>query len=233
MTIETVTYIDDLNPSYPASTDAPSEGDDHIRNLKTGIKNTYPNITGAVTATHTELNYLDITTLGTVQASKAVTANGSSNITMSGGTFTYYGSEISTKTDNILVYKDSTENVYNSATAQADNELTTPLATSTSYAFTLFLNVNGSATAGLRLNIQGPTGSTVSFMKKDGGGIISGSTDTLIDLSGTQSGYIIHGSVITSTTAGNLLVSWAQWSAETNFLYVYAGSWLNVIKKTL
>ena len=59
MTVESVTYISDLNASYPASGDAKSEGDDHIRNLKTGIKTTFPNISGAVTPTHTELNYVD------------------------------------------------------------------------------------------------------------------------------------------------------------------------------
>ena len=37
-----------------------------------------------VTATTTELNYVDVTTLGTVEASKAVTANSSGNITSSG-----------------------------------------------------------------------------------------------------------------------------------------------------
>lgn len=58
-TVEAVTYISDLNTSYPASGDARSEGDDHIRNVKTAVKNTFPNITGAVTPTQTELNYVD------------------------------------------------------------------------------------------------------------------------------------------------------------------------------
>ena len=107
---------------------------------------------------------------------------------MSGGTFTYYGSEITTKADNILVYKDSNESVYNSATALADNELTTPLATSTKYAFTLFLNVSGSTAAGLKINIQGPSGSAVSFMKQDFSSIISGSTDTQVGIIGPQCG---------------------------------------------
>jgi hypothetical protein len=59
VTIESVTYISDLNASYPAGADAKSEGDNHIRNLKTGIKTTFPNVSGAVTPTHTELNYVD------------------------------------------------------------------------------------------------------------------------------------------------------------------------------
>ena len=35
MTVEAVTFITDLNDTYPVGTDAKSEGDDHIRNIKT------------------------------------------------------------------------------------------------------------------------------------------------------------------------------------------------------
>jgi hypothetical protein len=58
VTVESVTYIDDLNTTYPAAGDAKSEGDDHLRNIKTAIKNTFPNIDAAVTPTDTELNYV-------------------------------------------------------------------------------------------------------------------------------------------------------------------------------
>lgn len=56
MTIEAVTYVSDLNVAYPGSSDNISEGDNHLRNIKTALKNTFPNVTGAVTPTHTELN---------------------------------------------------------------------------------------------------------------------------------------------------------------------------------
>jgi len=56
-TVETVTYISDLNTTLPASGDSVSEGAQHIRNLKTALKNTFPNITGAVNPTQAELNY--------------------------------------------------------------------------------------------------------------------------------------------------------------------------------
>jgi len=98
MTVETVTYISDLNSTLPAGADAPSEGDNHIRNIKAGLKATFPNINGAVnttdeelnklagnavlatdltklaavTATAAELNYVDVTAAGTAQASKAL-----------------------------------------------------------------------------------------------------------------------------------------------------------------
>lgn len=59
MALETPVYIDTLNALNPAGGDSPKLGDDHIRNLKSAIKATFPNITGAVTPTHTELNFVD------------------------------------------------------------------------------------------------------------------------------------------------------------------------------
>ena len=59
MALETGTYISDLNSSNPVATDGLAQADDHIRLVKSTIKATLPNITGAVTSTHTELNTLD------------------------------------------------------------------------------------------------------------------------------------------------------------------------------
>jgi len=94
MGLETGTYIDSLNSSNPTASDAVSEGDDHLRLIKSTVKATFPNLSNAVTSTHTELNlldgvtanttelnYVDVTTLGTVEASKAVTADANKDIT--------------------------------------------------------------------------------------------------------------------------------------------------------
>lgn len=56
MALESATYINNLNASNPASSDSLKEADDHIRLIKQVIKNTFPNITGAVTATEGSLN---------------------------------------------------------------------------------------------------------------------------------------------------------------------------------
>lgn len=58
MALESATYIDGLNAANPTGTDPKSQGDDHIRLLKSTVKATFPNISGAVTPTHTELNYV-------------------------------------------------------------------------------------------------------------------------------------------------------------------------------
>ena len=94
MGLETGTYIDSLNSSNPTATDAVSEGDDHLRLIKSTGKATFPNLSNAVTSTHTELNlldgvtanttelnYVDVATLGTAEASKAVTADANKDIT--------------------------------------------------------------------------------------------------------------------------------------------------------
>ena len=66
MALETGTYIDSLNVSNPAATDALSQADEHLRLLKATIKATFPNVTGAVTATQGALNTKPaITTDGT------------------------------------------------------------------------------------------------------------------------------------------------------------------------
>ena len=59
MALETGTHINSLNASNPVSTDGLAQADDHIHLIKATIKATFPNITGAMTATHTVLNGLD------------------------------------------------------------------------------------------------------------------------------------------------------------------------------
>ena len=88
MALESTTYIDGLVTTNPTGTDPRSQGDDHLRLIKATIRSTFPNVSGAMTATHTELNlidgytgttaelnYNDVPTLGTVEPSKTVTAD--------------------------------------------------------------------------------------------------------------------------------------------------------------
>ena len=58
MTVETATYINQLDATKPGATDLKSEGDDHLRLVKSTLQATFPNVTGAVTPTHTELGYV-------------------------------------------------------------------------------------------------------------------------------------------------------------------------------
>lgn len=57
MPLESAPFISDLVATNPPSTDQKSEGAAHLRVIKGAIKATFPSVTGAVTPTHTELNY--------------------------------------------------------------------------------------------------------------------------------------------------------------------------------
>ena len=58
-------FIDGLVATNPAATDGLAQADDHMRLIKSTIKTTFPNVTGAITATHTEVNVLDGITTST------------------------------------------------------------------------------------------------------------------------------------------------------------------------
>ncbi len=68
-------YIDDLVSTNPAAGDNVSEGDDHIRGIKNVLKTTFPSIDGAITATDTEINYVDGVTSNVQTQFNAITAD--------------------------------------------------------------------------------------------------------------------------------------------------------------
>ena len=75
MALESATYIDGLVASNPVSTDPLSSADDHMRLIKATLKNTFPNITGAITADKDEINTLDGYTGTTADFNYLVTLN--------------------------------------------------------------------------------------------------------------------------------------------------------------
>lgn len=58
MSLETASYIHQLNPSNPSGADRLKDGDDHIRMIKAALKATFPGIAGPLSSsvTHTLLN---------------------------------------------------------------------------------------------------------------------------------------------------------------------------------
>lgn len=56
MSLESATYINQLNATNPLGSDPIASGDDHIRLIKSALKATFPNITGAVNVTQGDLN---------------------------------------------------------------------------------------------------------------------------------------------------------------------------------
>jgi len=96
MGVETATFISELSATNPLGTDPISEGDNQIRLVKDVLQNQFTtlgaaavtttageiNILDGVTATYAELNYLDITTLGTSADSKALTQSAGGVVTV-------------------------------------------------------------------------------------------------------------------------------------------------------
>lgn len=74
MALESATYINGLVASNPTSSDNISDGDNHIRLIKSAIKTTFPNITGAVTSTHSAINS------AVTIANTATTANSANSV---------------------------------------------------------------------------------------------------------------------------------------------------------
>jgi microcystin-dependent protein len=58
MPLETATYISGLVSSNPASSDGLNQADDHLRLIKSTLLATFPNLTGAATATQAQINTL-------------------------------------------------------------------------------------------------------------------------------------------------------------------------------
>jgi hypothetical protein len=89
MPLETATYISGLNTSYPAGSDPLGQSANHARLIKSTIQATFPNITGAVTATHTQINTLAASSFGAWTFTGAVTFPGSAGVDAEGdATFT-------------------------------------------------------------------------------------------------------------------------------------------------
>ena len=59
MTVESANYISQFNTAYPAASDNISEGDDHLRLVKSVLKTQFPNLaTTAVTQSSAQMNKL-------------------------------------------------------------------------------------------------------------------------------------------------------------------------------
>ena len=104
MGVETATYISQLSATNPLATDPISQGDDHLRLIKSVLQAQFSGLSGTTavtadgaemnlldgcTATTTELNYLDITTLGQSEQSKVLTADANGDVTIEDGAFDF------------------------------------------------------------------------------------------------------------------------------------------------
>jgi len=64
MTVESASYISGLVPAYPPGSDSISEGDDHLRLIKSVLQGTFPNANAAMNGIHTGTSAPTSTTAG-------------------------------------------------------------------------------------------------------------------------------------------------------------------------
>jgi hypothetical protein len=89
MALESSSYINGLVATNPTSSDNVSDGDNHIRLLKSTVKATFPNVTGAVTSTHSAINS------AVTSANAATNANTASQIVKRDGSGNFSAGTIS------------------------------------------------------------------------------------------------------------------------------------------
>lgn len=136
------------------------------------------------------------------------------------------------------VRKTADETVNNSAVLQADDQLTLAVAASTTYRFLLRLIVNTNATADFKMLFTFPSGTGMSWDIFVGSnpdtaaaGLQGPFTDvTTAAVSGVAADQTLHivGFIITSTTAGNMGLTWAQNTANVSNTTVKTNSYWEI-----
>lgn len=89
MSVETASYPASLDTTLPLNTDPLAEADDHLRLIKTVVKNAFPNINAPVTATPDQLNSVVTTTGGqTIAGTTTLNAASVGTLAATSGTIT-------------------------------------------------------------------------------------------------------------------------------------------------
>ena len=156
MALETSTYINGLVATNPTSTDNVGDGDNHIRLLKSTIKATFPNVTGAVTATQSSINS------GVSLANTATNANTASSIVKRDGSGNFSAGTISANlSGNVTgnVTGNLTGNVTGHVTGTSGST-TGNAATATALATSRTISLSGDVTGSASFN--GSANATIS-----------------------------------------------------------------------
>ena len=106
MALETGSYISALVATNPTASDPKSQGDDHLRFVKAKILETFPSVTGAVTPTHTELNFVDGVT-SAIQTQLDAKANLAGGATFTGAVVLPSTTSIGTVSSTEIGYLDN------------------------------------------------------------------------------------------------------------------------------
>ena len=201
MALETVAHIDDLDASNPLGTDARSQGDNHIRNIKTALKADFPNVDAACNPTPTEFNVLAGVTAGTAAASKAVVLDSNTRIDgvdlVASGSYSVAGTGILVDSSGTMTLSNvdaldaTTETTIESAIDSLSNLVTTGALNSGSITSGFGTIDIGSSTLSTTGTITGPSGTW------DSGGMDIAASDS----------YAVAGTDILSDSSGTMTLS--------------------------
>ncbi len=130
------------------------------------------------------------------------------------------------------VRKTADESVTSSTVLQDDNHLLLPIGANAIWAFTAFLIIDDlSGTADFKMTFVGPSGATGSWAATGGAAFSQapvkalGTTYVFDGASPAITGWV-SGTIVNSTTAGNLLLQWAQSVSNASATTLRANSWL-------
>ena len=189
MALESATHINGLNSSNPVATDAISAADDHLRLIKATLLATFPQLTGAMNATHTELNTVAD---GGTAATSTTLASADRFVVNDDGTM------VQVALSDLLTYLNSFQTA---AGALAS------------------INSGGNAVSISGISYPSADGSADQFLKTDGSGTLSFAVPTgtfsmpagmMFPYAGSSapSGYLIcDGTAVSRTTYANLFTA--------------------------
>lgn len=103
MTVETGSYIGDLDPTKPGPADPKSEGDDHLRLIKSILKITFPAFTGAMPIAHDQIASKDYVNQTAFSAALPGQPGGTTNYALisNGGTSSWKVADIYSDTTRL------------------------------------------------------------------------------------------------------------------------------------
>lgn len=134
--LESATYINGLVATNPTAADPVSQADDHMRLLKSTIKATFPNVSGVVSPTHTQLNMAAGPAFSAYKnAEQSVTSGVATKVTFTEEDFDTAAAYTSSRwTPGVAGYYEITANVLASTTGAATVVLVEVYKNGTTYA---------------------------------------------------------------------------------------------------
>ncbi|MFG3200359.1 hypothetical protein ACGFYT_30045 [Streptomyces sp. NPDC048208] len=122
--------------------------------------------------------------------------------------------------------KSADQSITSNATLAADADLRVPVAANARYLITAPL-VWTNGTGGFAVSFTGPSGATMAWTDNDSGGNATIGTKSTFQAS---KGSTMTGVLITSSTAGNLTVTWAQATSDATATVLKKGSGITAIR---